>query len=288
MATYEELNQEAAWRAEITSPALDWLADQLCAYYGRPRTAAGTKGDNNHLRGAHRSRRWILTSKYCTNRTYTVSHAADKMGDEDWIAGLDFSPGSEKLMMEICSRLDSAVREGTIEEISEWYGNIDGDEKVDGYNNIVNRIASSDSSHLWHLHITFLRRYAGDVDVMTRTFSILTGETMTAAEFLKILQDPDVARLMRAFAWQYVGGGIPPGYSTLRVLNEMHSKVTSATVIPSDIVARLDAILAAAQDDGNTTVVLGPEALSEFQAVRADIAAIPNAVLAETVERLGE
>lgn len=42
------------------------------------------------------------------------------------------------------------------------------------------------------------------------------------------------------------------------------------------LAARLDAILAAALDDGDTTVVLAPEALAELTAVREAIAAVPQ------------
>lgn len=45
-------------------------------------------------------------------------------------------------------------------------------------------------------------------------------DNMTPAQFLAILQDPAVARTMRALPWQYVGGGIPADYNTLNVLNE--------------------------------------------------------------------
>jgi N-acetyl-anhydromuramyl-L-alanine amidase AmpD len=45
-------------------------------------------------------------------------------------------------------------------------------------------------------------------------------EDMTPAQFLAILQDPAVARAMRALPWQYVGGGIPADFNTLRVLND--------------------------------------------------------------------
>jgi len=54
---------------------------------------------------------------------------------------------------------------------------------------------------------------------------------------------------------------------------------------------RLDAILAAALDDNDTTVVLGPEALAELQAVRSDLAALPtaaaDAVVATFAGKLG-
>lgn len=43
------------------------------------------------------------------------------------------------------------------------------------------------------------------------------------------------------------------------------------------LAGRLDAILAAAQDDGDTTVVLDPAALAELAAVREAVAAVPQA-----------
>jgi hypothetical protein len=80
-------------------------------------------------------------------------------------------------MLLLCQRLDKAVRAGLIEEIAAWYGNTDGDNRVDGWDNIRNRVTTSDDSHLWHFHITFRRRFAGDWTVMRRTFTILTGRT---------------------------------------------------------------------------------------------------------------
>jgi hypothetical protein len=47
--------------------------------------------------------------------------------------------------------------------------------------------------------------------------------------------------------------------------------------LPTNLVARLDAILAAAEDDGDTTVVLDPSALEALTAIREDIAAVPTA-----------
>ncbi|WDZ85606.1 peptidoglycan recognition protein family protein [Micromonospora cathayae] len=58
-------------------------------------------------------------------------------------------------------------------------------------------------------------------------------EDMTPAQFLAILQDPAVARTMRALPWQYVGGGIPANYSTLKVLNDTF--VNTQTLIGRNI-----------------------------------------------------
>lgn len=63
----------------------------------------------------------------------------------------------------------------------------------------------------------------------------------------------------------------------------------------SKLVARLERIEAAALDDGNVNVVLDPDSLAEFQAVRAELAALaatvnalPGAVVTEQAQRLAE
>jgi hypothetical protein len=186
MATYLELLAEPEWKAEVAPPNLKKLGDALRAHYGLTATAIGYKGDNRHLKGAHRSRRWIKNSIYCTNRTYTVSRTpGDRSGgDDDWLAGLDATLPRADLIA-ACARLDEAVRAGRLEKITEWYGNDDGDTKVDGYDNIANRVATSDSSHLWHLHLTFDRGRANEDH--SDLLAILTG---TETE-----EEEEVARL---------------------------------------------------------------------------------------------
>jgi hypothetical protein len=182
-----ELESEAVWRNEFTTDEMDWLAEQICDAFDRPRNAAGTKGDTEHLYGAHRSRNWVRKSRFCTNRSYTVSTAVDKAGSGDAIAALDFTPGSVDSLITICKRLDAAVRAGLLEEVTEWYGNIDGNQVVDGWDNVANQAASSDSSHLWHLHMTIGRKFTAVRAVMERILAVLTGkdiDTMTPKEFL--------------------------------------------------------------------------------------------------------
>lgn len=64
--------------------------------------------------------------------------------------------------------------------------------------------------------------------------------------------------------------------------------VTLLARAPWDLVGRLDAILAAAQDDGDVTVVVSPEVLAEFQAVRSAVAALPAGVANELAQRVAE
>jgi len=58
--------------------------------------------------------------------------------------------------------------------------------------------------------------------------------------------------------------------------------------LPADLSGRLDAILAAALDDGDMTVVLPPDAIAELTALRDAVAALPGAVADEEAARLAE
>jgi hypothetical protein len=187
MPTYAELQTETWWGREITPDPLRALGERLCRAYGRPLNAAGTKGDNLHLSGAHRSQEWILNSRYATNRSYTVQPGLTT-AEARYICGLDFNPGSTARMIEVCSRLDRPVRAGTLEVVREWYGNLDGDQRVDGFNNILNRAATSDASHLWHLHLTLDRRQVADAGAMRLVGDVLLGQT-TGGDMLPELGD---------------------------------------------------------------------------------------------------
>jgi hypothetical protein len=190
MPSYLELAAEPWWRDEYIPPNLKILCERLQAFYGVGWTHIGCKGDNNHLRGAHRSRAWIKKSIYCTDRLYTVSRTSGDRsgGDSNWLAGMDATIPNDKLIA-ACRRLDEAVRAGLLEKITEWYGNDDGDNRVDGYDNIANRVASSDASHLWHLHLTFDRGRANEDH--TDVYEILTGDDMTPeqAKQLQVTSD---------------------------------------------------------------------------------------------------
>jgi hypothetical protein len=175
MATLAQLRSEPYWDREIVTVELDWLGDELCRRTGRPRAAAGTKGDENHDRGAHRSQEWIKRSRYCTNRTYTVQGGLTAT-QERHVAGFDFTPGSAAEMVAQCRRIYNAVRAGRLEEVREFYGNVNGDRIVDGWDNVDNEPASADSSHLWHWHLSIDRRRLTDRALMERILAVALGE----------------------------------------------------------------------------------------------------------------
>lgn len=181
MPTYAELQAEPWWGREVVPAPLVQLGERLRAAYGRPAAAVGVKGDNVHLRGAHRSQEWLLKSRYCTNRSYTVQSGLTEQQSRH-LAGFDFNPGSEAGMIQLCSRLDRAVRAGRLEQVREWFGNDDGDQRVDGYNNVRNQIATSDASHLWHLHLTLDRRMVDDEAAMRAVGDVLLDEDTSDQE----------------------------------------------------------------------------------------------------------
>lgn len=173
------------YQKEYATPELRWFAFALADAFGAPDSAVGIKGNRTHYRGGHRSRWFILKSPYCTNRSYTVSRTpGDRTGgDGNELAALDLTLPTDKLIT-LCRRLDAALRSGQFEGVTEWYGNTDGDQRVDGFDNIANRVASSDPTHLWHVHITFDRGVLHNRAFFERLLDTLTGDEddMTPAQ----------------------------------------------------------------------------------------------------------
>lgn len=173
------ITQDKAWCAETIPPNLSKLIDQLCEFYKVPRGHVGCKGDPSHRRGYHRSRRFLISSAYAKNRSYSVKEKGNDGGHPDWLSALDISLDAKRLIP-MCRRLDKAVRAGQLEKVAEWYGNLGNDNRVDGYDNVRNAVASSDPSHMWHAHISFVRSHANDDH--TDLFRILTGQAGTSGK----------------------------------------------------------------------------------------------------------
>ena len=175
MPTLPQLQAEVWWSREYQPPSIAELCRRLREFYHVGAIAIGSKGDANHLAGYHRSAAWVRNSVYCTNHTYSVSETPGNRtpGDVNWLCAIDMTiPGPH--LIAACQRLDEAVRSGRLEKVTEWYGNDDGDNRVDGYNNIRNVVATSDDSHLWHLHMSFDRGRASEDH--SDLYAILTGE----------------------------------------------------------------------------------------------------------------
>jgi len=180
MATLLELQAETWWGREVVTSELTWLGDELCRRTSRPADAAGDKGNASHLNGGHRSQEWILNSRWCTNRTYTVQSglSAEQLRH---IAAFDFGPGvwgtaeNRRLMVVQTGRLIAAAKAGRLAGVRQIIGTLDG-KTVIGYDVATGRTFASDLSHLDHWHLTFDRRQMRNRALMERIVAIALGE----------------------------------------------------------------------------------------------------------------
>lgn len=180
MVTYGQLESERWYRDEVVTEQMEWLISALCKFFGVPRANGGCKGDNRHLNGGHRGQNWILHSQFCTSRTYSVELNLPSANAND-LAAFDITLPAQH-MYTISKNADKATRAGLLEELVEWFGNINGDTIVDGWDNIRNKLASSDSSHLWHFHGRILRSLLRSWAVVRKIFAALTGQALVVVE----------------------------------------------------------------------------------------------------------
>lgn len=201
-----DISADRYYLREVVPDNLTALGRNLCLFYNVPFSSYGIKGNpKTHFRGGHRSRDFIRNSPSCPNRVYTVSETpGNRTGGSDfWCSALDFNPGTTERLAAICERLDKAERAGKLEKVTEWYGNLGGDQIVDGWDNIRDVLASSDSSHLMHLHMTFDRGRANDDHRDVLAILTLGGATVTAPTFdpnstgLPLRDDVDLPEAIR-------------------------------------------------------------------------------------------
>ena len=185
MVTYLELGSEPVWGQQVTPPnMLGVLVKPLRAFYGLGPALIGAPGDNNHLRGRHRSRDWDLTSAYCTNRSYATTDARDKAGHGSWYRAIDVGITGQTLYA-ASRRMDTLVRSGADGgRVAEWFGTFDGKTVVGWFEG---HAASSDESHLFHLHVGVWTRYADDPALMGLLYQTITGVIPEGDDMAQVL-----------------------------------------------------------------------------------------------------
>lgn len=121
---------------------------------------------------------------------YSVVLPVDKEGPDDKAAAIDLTfpdaqakPPNYATINKYSNRLYAAGKAGRTNDprtiyMREFYGNIDTDREVEGWDYHNNRPATSDSSHLWHIHISIHRKYVNDPEMTRAILSILKGETV--------------------------------------------------------------------------------------------------------------
>lgn len=134
-------------------------------------TLSGIVGDQAHTYGYHRARAVLPPDDY------SVVLRQDQRGPEWAAAALDIKPPdlehqtrlSRRLMRASLSRDPRFVR-----VVREWYGSLDG-VTVAGYDNNSGQRATSDDSHLWHIHLSFYRENLGRPQLLAPVAQVLAG-----------------------------------------------------------------------------------------------------------------
>lgn len=132
---------------------------------------SGIVGDVRHSFGYHLARRDLSSSDY------SVVLPRDKMGAGDCASALDVSL-SPALMKAVTSRLFVAARAGDarLYALREFCGTLNGDTTA-AYD-LHSKSASYgtwDSSHLWHVHLSFFRAYADSTSALLPIANVIGG-----------------------------------------------------------------------------------------------------------------
>lgn len=129
--------------------------------------------------GYHNSRDHLPSTDYSV-----AQFAIDRQGPADEASAIDLTfpdaqAGDYKTISKYSKRL-YAVRGGDPRTVymREFFGQIDNDTQVEGWDYSKNRASSSDSSHLWHIHISVHRKYIESAFAMRAILSILKGQTL--------------------------------------------------------------------------------------------------------------
>lgn len=156
--------------AEYAPDALKWLSEEIIKAVPSAELS-GIVGDPSHKYGYHRCRNVLASDDY------SVQVDEDKAGDGDAAAALDMKYNAE-WMKKITKRLlDSAKDQNDprLNYMREFFGTLNGS-TVTGWDTYFGEPATSDDSHLWHVHISVLRKYCTSKKYMAHILSVIKGE----------------------------------------------------------------------------------------------------------------
>jgi hypothetical protein len=128
----------------------------------------GVIGDSAHTYGYHRGRNYVSSSDY------SVQYSEDKQGHGEAACGLDISWNKASDHYLASQRLLNAKNDNRMSACREFFGSTDG-VRVCGWDYKGGYAVTSDSSHLWHVHLSILRKYADDYTALAPIAEVITG-----------------------------------------------------------------------------------------------------------------
>lgn len=127
--------------------------------------------------GYHNSRNNLKAAAKWRN-DYSITQApADLEGDGDAASAIDLTPDTQELQRLFTRRLMAATKaddDPRAYPIREFFGTENG-QTVTGWSRWRGKEATSDSSHLWHVHISIYRKFANDEAAMRGIAEIVCG-----------------------------------------------------------------------------------------------------------------
>lgn len=117
---------------------------------------------------------------------YSVRDAPDRTGPwwKDFASALDWTfPTAQAGDFTLIDRYTSRLMKSALDQadprldmvLVEFFGQADNDRAVEGYDERDEHAATSDASHLWHLHLSFIRSKCGDFWGMWALLTVLMG-----------------------------------------------------------------------------------------------------------------
>ena len=147
-------------------------------------------GDDLRNSGIYANKPGYHNSRDILKRThpndYSIQEPIDHLGPGDLGSAIDISFDSARLhgdyhniakwstvLLEAGKRQDPRAY-----PLREFQGNTDLDTDVEGWSFFRNHaLTSSDKTHLWHIHLSFWRKYINDEAAMLSVLSILNGDS---------------------------------------------------------------------------------------------------------------
>jgi hypothetical protein len=160
---------------EYAPDAIKWLAAEIIKSIPSAKLS-GILGDPAHTYGYHRARSRLPSTDY------SVRLPNDRTGPADAASALDISL-NPTWQREVSRRLLTAAksRSSNLKALREFFGSTDG-KRVIGWDLAKNASSTSDDSHLWHVHLSFYRRYANDKAALAPILDVIRGDDVSARD----------------------------------------------------------------------------------------------------------
>lgn len=167
------------WKmAEYAPDALVWLGSRVTPDLGG--VLSGIVGDQAHTYGYHRGAAYVNWGDYSTtlpeDRQYPSAHMA---------SAIDMSFNDSKMRL-YTGRLKVAAdkNDPRLKYVREFYGTLNSSSVYgrthNGSTDASWEFASSDSSHLWHIHLSILRKYCNNIVAIKGLLEVLQGKALSS------------------------------------------------------------------------------------------------------------